>query len=94
MYANDLISLEELKEKLAGITEELKAVDLDLEKLALAAQLRSSAGEITRYHRREIERFLALETVTNVDMRRLIDHITVSRDGNVHVVLRKFEEMP
>jgi hypothetical protein len=29
-----------------------------------------------------------------VDMRRLIDHITVSRDGNVHVVLRKFEEMP
>lgn len=94
MYANDLLSLEELKEKLAGVTEELKAVDLDLEKLALATQLRSSAGEITRYYRREIERFLALETVSNVDMRRLIDHITVSRDGNVHVVLRKFEEMP
>lgn len=94
MYANDLLSLEELKEKLAGITEELKAVDLDLEKLALAAQLRSNAEKITRYYRREIERFLALETVTNVDMRRLIDHITVSREGNVHVVLRKFEEMP
>ena len=94
MYANDLLSMEELKEKLAGNTEELKAVDLDLEKLALAAQLRSSAGEITRYYRREIEGFLALETVTNVDMRRLIDHITVSREGNVHVVLRKFEEMP
>lgn len=94
LYANDLLSLEELKEKLAGITEELKAVDLDLEKLALAAQLRSNAEEITRYYRREIERFLALETVTNVDMRRLIDHVTVSRDGNVHVVLRKFEEMP
>lgn len=94
MYANDLLSLEELKEKLAGVTEELKAVDLDLEKLALATQLRSSAGEITRYYRREIERFLALDTVSNVDMRRLIVHITVSRDGNVHVVLRKFEEMP
>ena len=94
MYANDLISLEELKEKLAGNTEELKAVDLDLEKLALAAQLRSNAEEITRYYRREIQRFLALETVTNVDMRRLIDHITVSQDGNVHVILQKFEEMP
>ena len=64
------------------------------EKLAQAPQFRSNAQEITRYYRREIQRFLELETVTNVDMRRLIDHITVSRDGNVHVVLRKFEEMP
>ena len=94
LSVDDLLSLEELKEKLAGNTEELKAVDLDLEKLARAAQLRSSAGEITRYYRREIQRFLELETVTNVDMRRLIDHITVSRDGNVHVVLRKFEDTP
>jgi hypothetical protein len=94
MYANDLISLEELKEKLAGNTEELRAVDLDLEQIALAAQLRSNAEEITRYYRREIQRFLERETVTNVDMRRLIDHITVTQDGNVHVVLRKFEEMP
>ena len=94
MYANDLISMEELKEKLAGVTEELKAIDMDLEQLARAAQLRSNAEEITRYYRREIQRFLALETVTNVDMRRLIDHITVSPDGNVHVVLRKFEDMP
>lgn len=94
MCANDLISLEELKEKLSGITEDLRAVDLDLEQLARAAQLRGSAEAITRYYRREIGRFLNLETVTNVDMRRLIDHITVSREGNVHVVLRKFEEMP
>lgn len=94
MYANDLISIGELKEKLEAVAEELKAVDLDLEQIARAAQLRSNAEEITRYYRREIERFLDLETVTNVDMRRLIDHITVSRDGNVHVVLRKFEQMP
>ena len=52
------------------------------------------AQEITRWYRSEIRRFLDLETVTNADMHRLIDHITVSRDGNVHVVLRKFEEMP
>ena len=94
MYANDLISLEELKEKLAGITGELCAVDMDLEQLARGAQLCGNAEAITRYYRREIGRFLELETVTNVDMRRFIDHITVSRDGNVHVVLRKFEEMP
>lgn len=30
MYANDLISMTELKDKLAGIAEELKGVDLNL----------------------------------------------------------------
>ena len=94
LYANDLISMAELKEKLAGITAELKTLDVDLEKVARSARLRSNAEEILRQYRQEIQRFLELETVTNVDMRRLIDHITVSREGNVHVVLRKFEEMP
>lgn len=84
LYANDLISMEELKEKLAGITEALRAVEL--EKSARPAQLRSRDGEIRR--------FLELETVTNADMRRLIDHITVNRDGNVHVVLRSLGELP
>ena len=93
LYANDLISLAELKEKLDGIAEELREVDLDLEQIARTAQLRSSAGELTRYYRREIQRFLSLETVTNVDMRRLIDHITVRKDGNVRVVLRKLDDL-
>ena len=92
LYANELLTIDELKEKLAGITGELRTVEAELDQLTRTAQLASSAGEMTRYYRREIERFLALETVTNVDMRRLIDHITVSRDGNAHVVLRKFKE--
>ena len=94
LYANDLISLDELKEKLDGISEALKAADLDLQKLANAARPHRNAEETAQSYRREIGQFLALETVTNVDMRRLIDHITVSKDGNVHVVLRKFEKMP
>lgn len=93
LYANGLISLDELRERLSGVTEELRAVDMELERMAREAQLRSNAGEITRYYRREIERFLSLETITNADVRRLIDHITVSRDGDIHVLLRKCEEM-
>ena len=88
-----MISLDELRERLSGVTEELRAVDMELERMAREAQLRSNAGEITRYYRREIERFLSLETITNADVRRLIDHITVSRDGDIHVLLRKCEEM-
>ena len=32
-------------------------------------------------------------TVTNMDMRRIIDHISVNKDGNVRVVLKKFEDI-
>ncbi len=94
MYANDLISMAELRQKLCAIAEELKALDVDLDKIAQSAQLRSNAGQIIQHYRQEIMRFLELKTVTNVDMRRIIDHISVSKDGNVRVVLKRFEEMP
>ena len=72
---------------------ELKTLDVDLEKIARSARLRSNAEEILRQYRQEIQWFLELETVTNVDMRRLVDHISVSKDGNVRVVLKKFEDL-
>lgn len=93
LYAGGLIELEELKEKLNGIAEELTAANLDLKRLEQSEQHRDD-GERVRSCRGEIERFLELETVTNVQLRRLIDHITVSREGNVHVVLRKLNERP
>lgn len=91
MYANDILSLAELKEKITGITEELKA--LDLEQLALNKKVTNNAEEIIRRYTLEIERFLELETVTNVDMRRILDHISVDREGHVRVVLKKFEDI-
>ena len=87
LYANDLMTMEELREKLAGLERELKALDLRLEEpVPIDATVREEAC------RREIESFLAMQTVTNADLRRLIDHISVSGDGNVRVVLRKFGE--
>ena len=93
MYANDLISMAELKDKLAGIAEELRAVDLDLEQIAQSAKIVSNAEQIIQHYRQEILRFLELETVTNMDMRRIIDHISVNKNGNVRVVLKKFEDI-
>ena len=88
-----MISMAELKDKLAGVTEELKALDVDLEQIAKSAEILSNAEQIVHYYRQEITRFLELETVTNMDMRRILDHISVNKDGSVRVVLRKFEEM-
>ena len=90
MYASDILSLTELKEKITGITEELNALDRALARLAPGKK----AVEAVQRYTGEIERFLELETVTNMDMRRILDHISVDREGHVRIVLRKFDNAP
>lgn len=90
MYASDILSLTELKEKITGITEELNALDRALTQLAPGKK----AVETVQRYTGEIQRFLELETVTNMDMRRILDHISVDREGHVRVVLRKFDDAP
>lgn len=93
MYANDLITLPELKNKLPAILEELKAVDMDLEQIEQSARILNNAEQVIRRYTEEILRFLELDTVTNTNMHRVIDHISVNRDGNVRIVLKKFEDL-
>ena len=90
MYASDILSLTELKEKITGITEELNALDRALTQLAPG----NKAVEAVQRYTGEIQRFLELETVTSMDMRRILDHISVDREGHVRVVLRKFDDAP
>lgn len=90
MYADALISMDELKQKLGAMAEEQTALELELERVARSAGS-SDAEQPIDHYRREIGRFLELETATNMEMRRLIDHILVSRDGSVRVVLKKVE---
>ena len=83
LYANDLLTIGELRDRLAALDRELQAV---AQQLDAPVKPDRSAGYTAR-----IEEFLTLQTVTNADLRRLIDRITVSRDGNIQVVLRKLD---
>ena len=93
MYANDLMTIEELQEKLSALTAEIKACDNALDQLATMGKVKSNTEALIDRYAEEIERFLSLETITNMDMRRIIDHISVNKNGNVRVVLKKFEDM-
>ena len=93
LYANDLITLSELKDRISALMEELKAVDADLEQIQESAMICNDTQQMIRRYTEEILRFLELDTITNADMRRVLDHISVSRDGNVRIVLKKFEDL-
>ena len=92
MYANDLITMQELKDKIDEIADSLKGLDLELSKLAQSKQIISNTEQIIGQYHQQILRFLELETVTNMDMRRVIDHITVNKNGDVRVILKQFED--
>lgn len=93
MYANDLITLSELKTKMASIMDEFKAIDMELDHMEQSARMQSNAEQVIHRYTGEILRFLELDTITNQDMRRVLDHISVNRDGNVRIILKKFEDM-
>ena len=93
MYANDIITFDELKEKVRSITEAQKELDRNWEQLILSRNIVSNEENIIQHYTKEIHGFLDLETVTNMDMRRILDNISVNRDGQVRVVFRKFEDI-
>ena len=90
LYANDLIAMDELKQKLGAITERVRSIDRDLAQLQPPAH--SGQDREQGIYRQEIMKFLKLETVTNMDLRRILEHILVNQDGTIRVVLRALEE--
>lgn len=91
LYANDLLSMEELKEKLEKLQKELAGIDNSLIQLEEAARSLGGAESLAARYTDEIHRFLALETFTNADLRSVVDHISVNHDGKVRIVLKKLE---
>ncbi len=93
MYADDLITLTDLKEKLKKIDADLTAIEERLMELTKAGTLRNSAQEPAGQYVEEINQFLNLENITNMDVRKVIDHITVSKSGEVRVVLKNLRDL-
>lgn len=92
LYANDLMSLEEVKRKRAGLAEELQRLEAEQARYERQRAIRQGAAPASRQYVREIQRFLDLETATNLDLRELIDHISVRQDGTVRVFLQKLDQ--
>ena len=93
MYANDVMTMAELKEKTAQITGELAVLDDHLKRLEQSIAVQPDSENLVKLYIKEIERFLKLETATNLDLRRIIDYISVNRDGTVQIILKKLNEM-
>lgn len=91
MYANDIMTISELKEKTSLIQRELEALDFTLRQYEQSLTAQQKNEDVVNHYIQEIERFLSLETVTNLDMRRIVDRISVNMDGTVNIILKKLD---
>lgn len=89
MYVSEIISMQELKEKSEEIRRELDALEKNLKKGITREKSEKTMALSVEQYAADVESFLLLENITNADMKKIITHITVTRDGEVKIHLRK-----
>ena len=91
MYAADAMSMEELKEKLEFVKKELGSIPEFDEETDLENKEKSKLERIKLYTK-EIEDFLQLKNITNVYLKKIIDKITINKDREIKIYLKKFSD--
>ena len=87
------MSMSELKEKIVHINKEIDIINEQLELSRISDDIEKSSLEEIRKYTEEIEKFLALENATNMDLRKIISHIVVNKSGEVKIHLRDLSNL-
>ena len=93
MYTDDLITREELNLKIGGDKQEMNRLQEELKMVEQHLTKGDRLQIILADTFKEIEDISNLRTITNAQLRRVIDRIEVDRNGNVEVFLKLFREL-
>ena len=88
MYADDLISREELNEKIGGMRKELDRLENELKMVSYHLTKGEQLEGILQDTFRQIEDIADVRQMTNAQLKRIIQKIEVDKDGNVDIYLR------
>ena len=88
MYTDDLISREELNEKIGGIRQEIERLEYELKMVSYHLTKGEQLENILNRTFKEIEDITDVHQMTNQQLKRLIQKIEVDKEGNVDIYLR------
>ena len=88
MYADDLISREELNEKIGGMRKEIDRLENELKMVSYHLTKGDQLEAILQDTFRQIEDIADVRQMTNAQLKRIIQKIDVDSDGNVDIFLR------
>lgn len=88
MYTDDLISREELNEKIGGMRKEIERLENDLKMVSYNLTKGEQLEALLNKTFKEIESITDVHEMTNEQLKRIIKEIEVDKDGNVDIYLR------
>lgn len=88
MYTDDLISREELNEKIGGMRKEIERLENELKMVSYHLTKGEQLEAILNSTFKQIEDITDVHEMTNTQLKRLIQKIEVDKDGNVDIYLR------
>ena len=88
MYTDDLISREELNEKIGGFRQEMERIENELKMVSYHLTKGEQLENILNNTFKEIEDITDVHQMTNQQLKRLIQKIEVDKEGNVDIYLR------
>lgn len=93
MYADDLISREELNDRIGGMRQEIERLENERKMVSYHLTKREQLEAILHQTFREIEDITDVRQMTNAQLKRIIQKIEVDKDGNVDIYLRLFGDL-
>lgn len=93
MYTDDLISREELNEKIGGMRKEIDRLENELQMVSYHLTKGEHLESILNTTFKEIEDIVDVHEMTNAQLKRIIQKIEVDHDGNVDIYLRLFGDL-
>lgn len=93
MYTDDLISREELNDKIGSMRSEIEQIDNKLKLVQYNLDKGSQLEDIVKKTFHSIESISSVREMTNEDLKKIIKKIEVDKDGNVDIYLRLFGDL-
>ena len=93
MYADDLISRQELNDKIGGFRKEIERLENELKMVSYHLTKGEQLEDVLNHTFREIEDITDVREMTNTQLKRLIQKIEVDKEGNVGIFLRLFGDL-
>ena len=88
MYTDDLISREELNEKIGGMRKEIERLENELKMVSYHLTKGEQLEAILNSTFKQMEDITDVHEMANTQLKRLVQKIEVDKDGNVDIYLR------
>lgn len=93
MYEDDLISREELKQKMGDVHQELEQLENELKMISDHVIKENQLEQILNETFKRIEDITDVHLMTNYQLKQIIEKIEVDKKGNVDIYLRLFKDL-